>query len=61
MIEPLTSARFRGIAPDFLGIGKSDKPTSIDSYSDGSHVDSIVTLIETLGLSDITGVLQGFV
>ncbi|MGH2756550.1 MAG: haloalkane dehalogenase [Actinomycetota bacterium] len=57
MIPPL-SQRFRVIAPDYVGFGRSDKPTERDWYTYERHVDSIVQLIESLDLMEITVVVQ---
>ena len=57
MIPPL-SETFLVIAPDYIGFGRSDKPTDRDWYSYDRHVDSIVQLIEALDLSDVTVVVQ---
>lgn len=55
---PALSARFRVIAPDYIGFGRSDKPTDRDWYTYERHVDSIVQLIEHLDLRDIIVVVQ---
>lgn len=57
MIVPL-SARYRVIAPDFAGFGKSDKPTQKTDYSLGLHKRHLIGLIEQLDLCDITLVVQ---
>jgi haloalkane dehalogenase len=57
MIPPL-SRRFRVIAPDYIGFGRSDKPTERDWYTYERHVDSIVQLIEVLDLMEVTVVVQ---
>jgi len=54
MIPPLAAAGHRVIAPDLIGFGKSDKPTSIDDYSYAGHVEWMRQFIETLDLHDIT-------
>jgi haloalkane dehalogenase len=38
MIHPLVAAGYRVIAPDLVGFGRSDKPTSIDDYTYARHV-----------------------
>ena len=55
---PGLSGTHRVIAPDYVGFGRSDKPTDIDWYSYDRHVDSIVQLIDHLDLRDITVVVQ---
>ena len=57
MIPPLTS-RFRCIAPDYLGFGRSDKPLRIDDYTYDLHSASIRALVERLDLRDVTVVVQ---
>ena len=54
MIPPLVSAGFRVIAPDMIGMGRSDKPTSIHTHTIYAHADWWIELIEKLGLGDIT-------
>lgn len=54
MIPVLTNAGYRCIAPDLVGFGKSDKPTSIDDYTYAAHVEWARQLITNLGLKDIT-------
>lgn len=56
-IPPL-SKDFRVVAPDHIGFGKSDKPPCWQDYSLTMHVDNLETLIESLGLKDITLVIQ---
>ena len=57
MIPPL-AARFRVIAPDYLGFGRSDKPLRIEDYTYDLHVRSIHALVEHLDLDRITVVVQ---
>jgi haloalkane dehalogenase len=57
MIPPLAVAN-RVLAPDYVGFGRSDKPTDIGWYSYDRHIDSIVQFIEHLDLRDITLVVQ---
>jgi len=54
MIPPLRAAGLRAIAPDLIGFGRSDKPTSKSDYSFASHVAWMKEFIETLDLSDVT-------
>ena len=54
MIPPLANAGHRVIAPDLIGFGKSDKPTSQGDYSYAGHVDWMMRFIEILDLTDIT-------
>jgi haloalkane dehalogenase len=57
MIPPLAQTN-RVIAPDYVGFGRSDKPTDISWYTYDRHVDSIVQLLEHLDLRDATLVVQ---
>lgn len=54
MIPILTKAGYRCIAPDLVGFGKSDKPTSVDDYTYARHVEWVRQLITNIGLEDIT-------
>jgi len=54
LIPPLVAAGHRVIAPDLIGFGKSDKPTSQSDYSYAGHVDWLRQFIETLDLNNIT-------
>ena len=59
MIEPLTAAGFRVIAPDLVGFGRSDKPASRTDYTYARHVEWMrAALLEQLELSDLTLVGQ---
>jgi len=58
MIPGFVSAGFRVIAPDLIGFGKSDKFTSVDSYTHEMHTMTIRLLIEELNLENITLVGQ---
>jgi haloalkane dehalogenase len=46
------------VAPDLIGFGRSDKPTSQDDYSYQSHVDWVASFVEQLDLRHITLVCQ---
>lgn len=58
MIPVVARAGCRVVAPDLLGFGKSDKFADAEDYSYAVHVGSIKTLIERLGLQQITLVCQ---
>ena len=49
---------YRFIAPDLLGFGKSDKLVGWKNYSFELHFESLVNLIDSLELNDITLVVQ---
>jgi haloalkane dehalogenase len=53
------SPQYRVIAPDHIGFGLSDKPTSW-SYLPRDHARNLTTLIEQLKLKDITLVVHDF-
>ncbi len=57
MIPPRAS-RFRVIAPDYLGFGRSDKPLRIEDYTYELHTRAITSLVTALDLRDITVVVQ---
>jgi haloalkane dehalogenase len=53
MIPVLVGAGYRVIAMDHVGMGRSDKPTEIGSYTYLGHVDRLERFIEALELRDI--------
>ena len=57
MIPPC-AVRYRVLAPDLIGFGRSDKPTSIGDYSYQNHLDWLREFIEVLDLERITLVCQ---
>jgi haloalkane dehalogenase len=57
MVPPL-SQKHRVLAPDFIGFGRSDKYTEVGEYTYKMHRDTIMGLIEALGLDRITLVCQ---
>lgn len=54
MIPPLAAAGHRVIAPDLVGFGKSDKPSSRSAYTYAVHVDWMRQFVEDLQLDNIT-------
>ena len=54
MIPLLVDAGFRVIAPDFVGFGRSDKPTKIEDYTYARHVTWMSDWLTQLDLQDIT-------
>lgn len=59
MIPPITAAGHRAVAPDLVGFGRSDKPTSPDDYTYAAHVAWLGELVfDRLDLRDITLVCQ---
>lgn len=55
---PLLTRTHRVVAPDYVGFGRSDKPTDVGWYSYDRHVASIESLVESLELERITLVVQ---
>ncbi len=58
MIQAVTAAGLRVLAPDLIGFGKSDKPSLKDDYSYAGHVAWIRQWIESVDLRDTTLVCQ---
>jgi pimeloyl-ACP methyl ester carboxylesterase len=58
MIPVLADAGFRVIAMDHLGMGRSDKPVDLASYSYLGHNDRLLRFIEALDLRDINLFVQ---
>jgi len=58
MIPIFVEAGYRVVAPDFIGFGRSDKPTERSNYTFANHVAWLKALLEALDLSGITMVCQ---
>jgi len=58
VIPHIVDAGYRVIAPDMPGFGKSDAPTDPDFYTYANLVDSMLHIVDTLGLQDATAVVQ---
>ena len=58
VIPPVRDAGFRCIAPDFVGFGRSDKPTDLGWYTYDRHVELMSLLLEELDLRDATVVVH---
>ena len=58
VIPPLVAAGYRCIAPDYVGLGKSDKPVDDAFYTFDMHRDSVSALLGSLDLSNATVVGQ---
>ena len=58
MIPLFVAAGYRVVAPDLIGFGKSDKPTSRDAYTYANHVAWLTSLLEVLNLNCITMICQ---
>jgi haloalkane dehalogenase len=54
MIPPLLSAGFRVVAPDLVGLGRSDKPSKREDYSYARFVTWMSDVVKGLNLNDIT-------
>lgn len=59
MIPPLAAAGYRCVAPDLVGLGRSDKPSRREDYTVARHVAWMrAALIEALDLRDVHLVCQ---
>ena len=58
VIPPLVEAGYRCIAPDYVGLGKSDKPVGDAFYTYDMHTESVTALLGSLELEDATVVGQ---
>jgi len=58
MIPPLTTAGYRVIAPDMMGMGRSDKPVEFEDYTYLEHVQWVERFVDQLGIRDITVFVQ---
>lgn len=54
MIPSIAAAGHRAIAPDMIGMGKSDKPVALTAHTYDQHCEWIWKFIETQGLENIT-------
>ena len=57
MIPPL-SEKYRVVAPDLIGFGKSDKYTELESYTFHMHYAALQAFVTVLDLTNITLVCQ---
>ena len=58
MIPVLADAGCRVIAPDLIGMGRSDKPIQFADYTYLTHVRWLETFLDDLGLDDVTVFVQ---
>ena len=58
MIPPVVEAGYRVVAPDLIGFGKSDKPSSRSDYTYQRHVDWVRSILMQLKLREITLLCQ---
>ena len=54
MIPPLLDAGYRVLAPDLVGFGRSDKPTSPEAYTYQAHVDWMGAWLNAVGVSSLS-------
>ena len=58
MIKELVPKGYRCIAPDMMGMGKSDKPIKESFHYYDRHCEMMLSLIQQLGLTNITVFVQ---
>ena len=58
LVEPLTAAGRRVVAPDMIGFGRSDKPAEIAAHTYARHVGWMAGFLQALDLREITLVCQ---
>jgi haloalkane dehalogenase len=58
MIGPLVGGGHRVVVPEYVGFGRSDKPTDRGWYTYDRHVEYVTRLLEPLDLRDATVVVQ---
>ena len=57
MIPPI-ARRYRAVAPDYVGFGRSDKWTEVEKYTFDAHYRVVEGFVEALDLREITVVVQ---
>lgn len=55
---PVLTPRFRALSMDFLGFGRSDKPTKMKDYDYKFHLDTLLAFLDHTGLDKVTIVVQ---
>jgi haloalkane dehalogenase len=58
MIPLLVESGLRVVAPDLIGMGRSDKPVQFADYTYLRHVEWVKQFLDALGLRDITAFVQ---
>lgn len=58
MIPGLVEKGYRCIAPDMIGMGKSDKPIKEAYHSYDQHCEDMLAFVQQMGLKDITVFVQ---
>ncbi len=60
-IPKVAAAGWRGIAPDWIGLGSSSKPDQRDfAYTPAAYLDALTAFIETMHIDQLAIVAQGF-
>jgi len=60
MIPIVVNAGCKVMAPDLIGFGRSDKPSQRSAYTYQRHVDWMHSVLNQLGLKDITLFFQNW-
>lgn len=58
VVAGLAAQGLRAVAPDLVGFGRSDKPLARTAYSVRAHVDWLTQLVDALGLTHLSLVVQ---
>jgi haloalkane dehalogenase len=58
MLPPLVAGGHRVVCPDYVGFGRSDKPTERGWYTYDRHVDLVGRVLDTIDLQNATVVVQ---
>lgn len=58
VVSELAGEPYRLIMPDLIGLGFSDRPSSVDMHTLENHSHWMSSLLRTLDLSDVVGVVQ---
>ena len=58
VVARLVEHGLRAVAPDLVGFGRSDKPLARTAHSVQAHADWVARFADTVGLSDVTLVVQ---
>ncbi len=58
MIDPIVDKGYRVIAPDMLGFGNSESPKGYKIYSESSHAERLIALMDHLKIESWTHVMH---
>ena len=58
VVARLVEHGLRAVAPDLVGFGRSDKPLARAAHTVQAHADWVAVFTDTLGLADVTLVVQ---